>query len=121
MEDNQQITDTQSGMAEMHLQETLPISRQEQDEIERSLTEQQWQQELIRQDMDSDTEITDTRMPLQKDQKQKGNGSDQTEEVTGKGGRQQPPTRITKKPNILRQLRQRRIKTEQKATGNYRT
>ena len=45
MEDNQQITDTQSGMAEMHLQETLRIPREEEEQNEifhDSMTEEQW-------------------------------------------------------------------------------
>ena len=92
MEKNKPRTEMEAAIDEIALQETLPINRQEQDEIERSLTEQQWQQELIRQDMDSDTEITDTRTPLQKARKKKENRSDQTEEVTEKGERQHPPT-----------------------------
>ena len=122
-EKNQPRTEMEAAIDEIVLQETLPINRQEQDEIERSLTEQQWQQQLNIQDVDSDTENTETRTPLQKvrdqegreiksrlqkrwqDQKQKENESDQTEVETGKRGRQHPPTQITKKIKILGRLR----------------
>ena len=131
MEKNQQRSDTQQAIEYIALQDTLRIGEREQDEVEqelresveRSMTELQWQQQLNIQEGDSDAENTDTRTPLQKvrdqegreiksrlqkrwqDQKQKENGSDQIEEEPEKGGRQHPPTQITKKLNILRRLR----------------
>ena len=147
MEKNQQITDTESAMEDMALQDTLRIGETEQEEIERelresverSMTELQWQQQLNIQEGDSDAENTDTRTLLQKvrdqegreiksrlqkrwqNQKQKENESGQTEVETKKGGRQHPPTQITKKIKILGRLRLRKIKPQQRETGNYRT
>ena len=49
MEDNQRITDTQSGIAEMNLQETLRIPREEEEQNEifhDSMTEEQWREQL---------------------------------------------------------------------------
>ena len=121
MEKDKPVTEMEAAIDEMALQETLPINRQEQDEIERSLTEQQWQQELVRQGMDSEAENMDNGTTLQnvrdqegreiqsrlqkrwQDQKQKGKQSNQTETGTEKGGRQHPPTQITKRRKILRQ------------------
>ena len=121
MEKDKPVTEMEAAIDEMALQETLPINRQEQDEIERSLTEQQWQQELVRQGMDSETGNMDNGTTLQnvrdqegreiqsrlqkrwQDQKQKGKQSNQTETETEKGGRQHPPTQITKRRKILRQ------------------
>ena len=113
----------EAAIDEIALQETLPINRQEQDEIERSLTEQQWQQELMRQDMDSETENKDTRTPLQKvrdqegeeirsrlqhrwqKQRQRTDETEQTEKGAERGGGQYPPTQITRSPKILKQQR----------------
>ena len=114
MEKNQPRTEMEAAIDEIALQETLPINRQEQDEIERSLTEQQWQQELMRQDMELYTENTETTTTLQKvrdqegreiesrlqkrwqDRKQKENEPDRTEMETGKGGDYTHPPRLRK-------------------------
>ena len=100
MENTQRREEMEAAIDDIVLQETLRIDQQEQDEIERSLTELQWQQRLNIQDVESNTDNTDTRTPLQKvrdqegqkirsrlqqrwqDQKQKEDGSDQIEEET---------------------------------------
>ena len=89
MEKNQQITDTESAMEDMALQETLKIGEQEQEEIERSLTELQWQQRL-------NDQLTET------DLSQQMIGTGHTENGTEGGGRDHPPTQITKSRNIHR-------------------
>ena len=131
MENIQQSTEMETAIEDIALQDTLRIGEREQDEVERelresverSMTELQWQQHLDIQERDSDAEKTDTRTPLQKvrdqegkeiksrlqkrwqDRKQKENEPDRTEVETGKGGRQHPPTQITKRIRILERAR----------------
>ena len=118
MEENQIIAETGSALGAINLQDTIQVPTETQNENLNDslldLSEVQLQQHLDSQtnepDIDLDTENTETRTPLQKvmdqegreikdrlqkrwqDRKQEENRSDQTEEVTGKGGRQYPPT-----------------------------
>ena len=133
MEQNKPRTEMEAAIDEIALQETLPINRQEQDEEQNeifhdSMTEEQWREQMDAQasgtdrvPQDSETDNADARTALQKvrdqegreienrlqkrwqDQKQKENESIQTEVETEKGGRQYPPTQITKRRRILRQ------------------
>ena len=102
MEDNQQVTDTQSGTAEMNLQETLRIPREEEDQNEvfhDSLTEAQWQEQL--------------------DAPASGAETEQTEGGAEGGGRQHPPTRITKSRRILRTNIRQKVKKKLESAERY--
>ena len=46
MENNKQTSDTESAIEAMTLQDTIHMEPEEQNEVERSLTELQWQQQL---------------------------------------------------------------------------
>ena len=133
MEENQNITEIGTAVADIDLQETIRIPQEEeQNEIfHDSMTEEQWREQMDakasdtdRVPQDSGTENTDTRTTLQKvrdqegreiesrlqkrwqDRKQKENEADQTEVETRKGGDStHPPTQITKKRTILGRLR----------------
>ena len=69
MEENQQIADTESAMADINLQETIRIPQEEEEQndvFHDSLTEAQWQQRLNEQ-------LTET------DLSQRATGTEQTE------------------------------------------
>ena len=86
MENNKQTSDTESAIEAMTLQDTIQMGPEEQNEVERSLTELQWQQQL-------NDQVTGTE------------AVSQTERGAEDGGRQHPPTQITKSRSILRLYR----------------
>ena len=123
MEENQNITEIGTAVADMDLQETIRIPQEEeQNEIfHDSMTEEQWREQMDAQasgtdrvPQDSGTENTDTRTTLQKvrdqegreiksrlqkrwqDRKQKENEPDRTKVETGKGGDNTHPPRLRK-------------------------
>ena len=86
MEDNQQSTDTQSGIADMNLQETLRIPREEEDQNEvfhDSLTEAQWREQL-------DAPASGQERSLQ-DREQMAGGAQQADRGAEGDGRHHPP------------------------------
>ena len=67
MENNKQTSDTESAIEAMTLQDTIHMEPEEQNEVERSLTELQWQQQF-----DDQVTGTETESQLQKDSEQEG-------------------------------------------------
>ena len=142
MEENQNITEIGTAVADMDLQETIRIPQEEeQNEIfHDSMTEEQWREQVDAQASGTDqvpqaseTENTDTRTALQKvrdqegreiqsrlqkrwhDQKQRTAETEQTEGEAEGGSKQYPPTQITKNPRIPKQRRFRNIRQEKLA------
>ena len=102
MENNKQTSDTESAIEAMTLQDTIHMEPEEQNEVERSLTELQWQQQLNDQ-----VTGTETVSP--------------TERGAEGGGRQHPPTRITKSQKRLRPDKRQEVQPEIDLAENYRT
>ena len=102
METNQINENTESAIEAMTLQDTIQMGPEEQNEVERSLTELQWQQQL-------NDQVTGTE------------AVSQTERGAEDGGRQHPPTQITKSLRTLKPSRQQGTKPDRKATENCRT
>ena len=98
MEDNQQIAETGSAVADMNLQETVRISQDEEERNEvfhDSLTEEQWRQQL-----DAPASGTESAPQYR----------EQTGEGTAEGGTgQYPPTPIMKSQNDLSRRRKPRF------------
>ena len=67
METNQINADTESAIEAMTLQDTIYMRPEEQNEVERSLTELQWQQQLNDQ-----VTGTETESQLEKDMEKEG-------------------------------------------------
>ena len=89
MENNKQTSDTESAIEAMTLQDTIHMEPEEQNEVERSLTELQWQQQL-------NDQVTGTETVSQTEIGAEGNG------------RQHPPTQIAKNPNTPNPSRQQK-------------
>ena len=132
MEENQNIAEIGTAVADIDLQETIRIPQEEeQNEIfHDSMTEEQWREQIDAQasgtdqvPQDSETENKDTRTPLQKvrdqegeeirsrlqhrwqEQRQRTDETEQTKKGAERGGGQYPPTQITRSPKILKQQR----------------
>ena len=83
MENNKQTSDTESAIEAMTLQDTIHMEPEEQNEVERSLTELQWQQQLNGQ-----LTVTDLGSQAQ------GKTTEETERTECRvegSGRQHPP------------------------------